>query len=346
MRYQTLGSSDLKVSKICLGCMGFGDASTGQHSWTIDEEHSREILRQALEGGINFFDTAIAYQNGSSERFVGRALKDFASRDEVVLATKFLPRPDGAIAAGLDGRAYVKKMCEKSLEHLGFDYIDLYIYHMWDYRTPLVEIMQGLHELVQEGRVRYLGISNCFPEQLQEANALAAAEGLTPFVSMQGHYNLIFREEEKAMLPYCREHNITYTPYSPLASGRLCRMGDAVSKRLSEDSYAHLKYDQAAGKDAPVIARLHELSQKRGEGMTALALAWLIHQGTVPVCGVTKLQQLQGLLQAAEIDLTPEECQWLEELYQPHELVGVMAQNTKEAASKPQVWHQANADLK
>ena len=196
MKYTQLGTSALTVSRICMGCMGFGDAQNGQHSWTLDEAHSREIIRHGLDMGINFFDTAIGYQSGTSEQYVGRALRDFAQRDKVVVATKFLPRTPEEIDAGVSGQEHIERMVNTSLSNLGLDYIDLYIYHMWDYATPLYDIMEGLSRVVKAGKVRYIGISNCFAYQLAKANALAEKENFPRFVSVQGHYNLIFREEE------------------------------------------------------------------------------------------------------------------------------------------------------
>ena len=197
--------------------MGFGDAANGQHSWTLDEEHSREIIKRGLELGVNFFDTAIGYQSGTSEQYVGRALWDFAKRDEVFVATKFLPRTQEDIAAGITGQQHIERMVNKSLANLGMDHVDLYIYHMWDYQTPLYDIMEGLNNIVKAGKVRYIGISNCFAWQLAKANALAEKEGFAKFVSIQGHYNLIFREEEREMAKLCAEDNIAMTPYSALA---------------------------------------------------------------------------------------------------------------------------------
>ena len=189
MKYIKLGNADLTVSRICMGCMGFGDPARGQHSWTLDEERSRKIIRCGLEKGINFFDTAIAYQSGTSEQYLGKALHDFAKRDEVVIATKFLPRSNEEIESGTSGQKHIENMINKSLENLGTDYIDLYIYHMWDYNTPLYDIMDGLNRMVKAGKTRYIGISNCFAWQLAKANALAEKEGFAKFVSVQGHYN-------------------------------------------------------------------------------------------------------------------------------------------------------------
>ena len=338
MKYIRLGNSDLTVSRICMGCMGFGDAASGQHSWTIDEEHSREIIKRGLELGINFFDTAIAYQSGTSEQYLGRALRDFARRDEVVVATKFLPRTNEEIAAGVTGAQHIRAMLEKSLQNLGMDHVDLYIYHMWDYQTPLYDILDGLNQMVKEGKTRYIGISNCFAWQLCKANALAEREGFAKFVSVQSHYNLIFREEEREMAPFCREENIAMTPYSSLAGGRLSKHPGETSKRLQEDSYAQMKYGGMADRDAPIIRRVAELAERRGVSMTEISLAWLLSKAAAPVVGATRLHHVEGAARAAELQLTPEECAWLEEPYVPHPLVGVMAQNTPAAAGEEHVW--------
>ena len=211
MKYTKLGNSDLNVSRICMGCMGFGDPGRGQHSWTIDEEHTREIIRRGLDLGVNFYDTAIAYQSGTSEQYVGRALRDFARREDVVVATKFLPRTQDEIESGISGQQHIENMINTSLQNLGMDYVDLYIYHMWDWQTPIYDIMDGLTRIVKAGKARYIGISNCFAWQIAKANALAEKEGFAKFVSVQGHYNLIFREEEREMVPYCEEENIALT---------------------------------------------------------------------------------------------------------------------------------------
>ena len=345
MKYTTLGNSDLTVSKICMGCMGFGDAANGQHSWTIDEEHSREIIKRGLELGVNFFDTAIAYQCGTSEQYLGRAIRDFARRDDIVIATKFLPRTAADIENGISGQQHIQRMMDKSLQNLGMDYVDLYIYHMWDYQTPLQDILDGLNHVVKQGKTRYIGISNCFAWQLAKANALAEKEGLAKFVSVQGHYNLIFREEEREMAQLCREDNIAMTPYSALAGGRLSKHPGETSKRLTEDSYAGLKYDATAGADSRIIARVAELADSKGVSMTEIALAWLMQKVTSPVVGATKLHHIEGAAKAAELSLSGEEMAFLEELYVPHVLVGVMAQNTASEASKPHVWSTGNQRL-
>ena len=321
-----------------MGCMGFGDAQNGQHSWTIDEAHSREIIRRGLELGVNFFDTAIAYQSGTSEQYLGRALRDFARREEVVVATKFLPRTPEEIAQGVSGAEHIQRMLDKSLENLGMEYVDLYIYHMWDYQTPLYDIMEGLNRVVRQGKARYIGISNCFAFQLAQANALAEREGFAKFVSIQGHYNLIFREEEREMAKLCAQENIAMTPYSALAGGRLAKRPGESSKRLLEDSYARLKYDAAAGQDAAIIERVAELAERHGVSMTEIALAWLLTKVTAPVVGATKLSHIEGAAKAVDLALSADELRYLEEPYQPHRLVGVMAQNTAQDAGKRHVW--------
>ncbi|HIY27067.1 MAG TPA: aldo/keto reductase [Candidatus Acutalibacter pullistercoris] len=338
MKYAKLGNSDLRVSRICMGCMGFGNAATGQHSWTVDEARSREIIRRGLELGVNFFDTAIGYQNGTSEEYLGRALKELARREDVVVATKFPGRSPQEIQEGVSGREHVRRMLDESLSHLGMDYVDLYIYHMWDYATPLIEILQGLADAVQAGKARYIGISNCFAYQLAKANALAEREGFPKFVSVQGHYNLIFREEEREMAKLCREDNIAMTPYSALAGGRLAKRPGETSQRLREDSYAKLKYDATAEQDGAILARVAELADRRGVSMTEIALSWLLRNVTAPVVGATKLSHIEGAVKAVDLELTEEEAAYLEELYVPHKLVGVMAQNTPAAAGSSQVW--------
>ncbi|MBE6872660.1 MAG: aldo/keto reductase [Ruminococcus albus] len=338
MKYTKLGNSELNVSRICVGCMGFGDAQNGQHSWTIDEEHSREIIRRGLELGVNFFDTAIAYQSGTSEQYVGRALRDFAKRDDVVVATKFLPRTPADIEAGITGQQHIERMINKSLENLGMDFVDLYICHMWDHNTPIYDIMEGLNRVVKAGKARYIGISNCFAWQLAKANALAEREGFAKFVSIQGHYNLIFREEEREMAGLCAEDNIAMTPYSALASGRLARLPEESSKRAEEDSYAKFKYDATKTQDEVIIRRVAELADKRGVSMTEISLAWLLTKVTAPVVGATKLHHIEGAAKAVDIELSAEEISYLEEPYIPHPLAGVMAQNKPANKNEKHVW--------
>ncbi len=339
MQYTKLGNSDLTVSRICMGCMGFGDPGRGQHSWTIDEEHTREIVKRGLELGVNFYDTAIAYQSGTSEQYVGRALRDLAKREDVVVATKFLPRTQEEIERGVSGRQHIENMIDASLKNLGMDYVDLYIYHMWDWQTPIEDIMDGLDRIVKAGKARYIGVSNCFAWQIAKANALAEREGFAKFVSVQGHYNLIFREEEREMVPYCQEENIALTPYSALASGRLSRLpGEGGTKRAEEDAYAKFKYDATAAQDSVIIARAAELAEKHGVTMTEVSLAWLLTKVTSPVVGATKLRHIEGAAKAVDLELTAEETAYLEEPYVPHPLAGVMAQNKPANAREKHVW--------
>ena len=347
MKYAKLGNSDLNVSRICMGCMGFGDAGRGQHSWTVDKEHTREIIRRGLDLGVNFYDTAIAYQSGTSEQYVGRALRDFAVRDDVVVATKFLPRTAQEIADGISGQQHIENMINTSLKNLGMDYVDLYIYHMWDWNTEIYDILDGLNRVVKAGKARYIGISNCFAWQIAKANAIAEKEGFAKFVSVQGHYNLIFREEEREMVPYCEEENIALTPYSALASGRLSRKpGEGDTKRAAEDTYAKFKYDATAKVDNIIISRVAELAEKRGVTMTEISLAWLLTKVTSPVVGATKLHHIEGAAKAVELKLTESEIAYLEEPYVPHALAGVMAQNKRADADKKHVWSTGDQKIK
>jgi len=327
MKYVKLGNSDLSVSRICLGCMGFGDPQNGQHSWTVGREKTEEIVKHAVEQGINFFDTALVYQNGTSEQYLGQALKKCMPRDKTVIATKFLPRTPQEINENVSGQEHIRRMLDKSLMNLGTDYVDLYIYHMWDYNTPLYEIMEGLNNAVKEGKARYIGISNCYAYQLAKANALAEKENFEKFVSVQGHYNLIFREEERKMVKLCKEDNIALTPYSALAGGRLSKHRGETSKRLREDSYARFKYGETESVDSAIIDRVADIAEKRGVSMTEVSLAWLLTKVTSPVVGATKVSHIDGAVKSTQLALTDEEISYLEELYVPHKLVGVMAEN-------------------
>ncbi len=314
MKYTKLGNSDLNVSRICMGCMGFGDAQNGQHSWTIDEEHSREIIKRGLDLGVNFYDTAIGYQSGTSER------------------------TPADIEAGISGQQHIERMINKSLQNLGMDYVDLYIYHMWDWNTPVYDILDGLNRVVKAGKARYIGISNCYAWQLAKANALAEKEGFAKFVSVQGHYNLIFREEEREMAMLCAEDNIAMTPYSALASGRLARLPGETSKRAEEDSYAKFKYDATKEQDEVIIGRVAELAEKHGVSMTEVSLAWLLTKVTSPVVGATKLHHIEGAAKAVRLELNVDEISYLEEPYVPHALAGVMAQNKPANRNEKHVW--------
>lgn len=338
MKYTKLGNSNLKVSRVCMGCMGFGDPKNGMHTWTLPEKESLEIIRNGLDNGINFFDTAIGYQNGTSEKYVGRAVREYASRDDVVVATKFLPRSEDEIKNNVSGQKHIHSFVDKSLENLGLDYIDLYIYHMWDYNTPLYDILEGLNEVIEEGKVKYIGISNCFAWQLAKANALAENEGFSKFVSIQGHYNLIFREEEREMIPLCQTDNIATTPYSSLASGRLSRLPGEESKRLNEDFYAKLKYQNSEAQDLEIIQRVSEIAQNYDVSMTEVSLAWLLTKVTSPIVGATKLHHVEGAVNSVDLTLTVDDIDYLEEPYVAHDLVGVMADNKASANDDDKVW--------
>lgn len=329
MKYVQLGKSDLTVSRICMGCMGFGRPDAGMHSWTLPEAQSLEILRYGLDRGINFFDTAMGYQGGTSEEFVGRAIKNFVKREDVVLATKFIPRTIQEIEQNVSGQQHIHDMLHSSLRRMGLDYIDLYIYHMWDYNTPIEEILEGLHDVVKAGKARFVGISNCFVWQLAKANEIARANNWESFISVQNHYNLIFREEEREMAAYCSAEKIAMTPYSALAAGRLAKPLGSVSKRMNEDSYAKSKYDATAREDAFIIERVAELAKARGVSMTEISLAWLLTKVDAPIVGATKKQHIDDAVSAVNISLTSEEIAYLEEKYIPHELVGIMATNRR-----------------
>ena len=338
MKYVNLGNSDLKVSRICMGCMGFGDPKNGMHTWTLPEKESIKIITNGLDNGINFYDTAIGYQNGTSEQYVGKVIRENASRDDVVVATKFLPRSQDDIENNISGRQHIHNMVDNSLANLGLDYIDLYIYHMWDYNTPLYDILEGLNEVIEEGKVKYIGISNCFAWQLAKANALAESEGFNKFISTQGHYNLIFREEEREMIPLCHTDNIAITSYSSLASGRLSRLPGEESKRLNEDYYAKLKYQKYENEDLEIIKRVNELAQKYNVSMTEVSLAWLLTKVTTPIVGATKIQHVEDAVNSVDLTLTNDDINYLEEPYVAHDLVGVMADNKVLASDNDKVW--------
>ncbi len=327
MKYVTLGSSDLSVSKVCLGCMGFVKEDANEPGWGITYEEAKPIIQRALESGINFFDTSMGYGNGSGERILGRILEECTKRDKVVIATKFLPMKDEDAAAGMTTQGYIENCLNASLERLRTDYIDLYIYHIWDFKMKMEDVMEGLHRVVSQGKVKYIGISNCFAYQLALCNEIAKRNGWEEFISIQGHYNLIFREEEREMVRYCRENNIAMTPYSALAAGRLAKRPGEITKRMAQDTMAKSKYDDVLTKDIDnqIIGRVIEIADKRGVSMSEVSLAWLMKKTASPVCGATRPEQIDGMVKATELELTDEEIQYLEELYVPHKLVGVMS---------------------
>ncbi|MCY8139061.1 aldo/keto reductase [Bacillus inaquosorum] len=324
MDYVKLGHSGLDVSRLCLGCMSFGAAEKWVHQWVLDEEKSRPIIKKALELGINFFDTANVYSMGASEEILGRALKDYANRDEIVLATKVHQRMhEGPNGAGLSRKAIMSEI-DKSLKRLGTDYVDLYIIHRWDYHTPIEETMEALHDVVKAGKARYIGASAMYAWQFQKALHVAEKNGWTKFVSMQNHLNLIYREEEREMLPLCKEEKMGVTPYSPLASGRLTREWSETTHRSETDQIQKSKYDATADADWLVVERLAAIAEKHGVSRTHIALAWLLQKEpvTAPIIGATKMSHLEDAVRALSVKLTSEEIALLEEPYVPHPIVG------------------------
>lgn len=324
MEFIKFGNTGMDVSRLCLGCMSFGDTENWIHKWVLDDENSRPIIKKALELGINFFDTANVYSMGRSEEILGKALKDYANRDEVVIATKVHGKMhEGPNGAGLSRKAIMSEI-DNSLKRLGTDYVDLYIIHRWDYNTPIEETMEALHDVVKAGKARYIGASSMYTWQFQKALHVAEKHGWTRFVSMQNHYNLIYREEEREMMPLCREEKIGVTPYSPMASGRLIRDWSETTKRLETDKIARSKYDTTACSDKLIVDRVTEIAEKRGILRIHVALAWLLHKApvTAPIIGATKISHLEDAMGALSVKLTPEEIAYLEEPYVPHEIVG------------------------
>jgi aryl-alcohol dehydrogenase-like predicted oxidoreductase len=325
MEYTKLGNTGMDVSRICLGCMGFGDAARWTHQWVLNEENSRPVIQKALELGINFFDTANIYSLGTSEEYTGRALKDFASRDEIVLATKVWGKMrEGPNGGGLSRKAILGEI-DKSLQRLGTDYVDLYQIHRWDYETPIEETLEALHDVVKAGKARYIGASAMFAWQFQKALHVAEKHGWTRFVSMQDHLNLIYREEEREMLPLCRDQKIGVIPYSPLASGRLTR--DRASEgtlRSETDQVQKMKYDATAETDQQIVERVAEVAEKHGVPRVHIALAWLLQKEavTAPIVGATKTTHLEDAVGALSVKLTAEEVAYLEAPYVPHRVVG------------------------
>ncbi len=323
MRYVRLGATGLEVSRICLGCMSFGAADAGTHAWTLDEETSRPFIQRALEAGINFFDTANVYSLGSSEEILGRALADFANRDEVVIATKVHgPMRKGRNAIGLSRKAIMTEV-DASLHRLGTDYIDLYQVHRWDPRTPIEETLQALHDVVSAGKVRYIGASSMFAWQFSKALYTSELRGLTSFVSMQNHYNLLNREEEREMMPLCVDRGVAVIPWSPLARGKLTRDWDATTARSETDEFGKTLYDTSAS-DREIVAAVAEVAAKRGVPRAQVAMAWLLAKPwvTAPIVGVTRVGHIDDAVAAVELALTDDEIARLEQPYTPHPVVG------------------------
>ena len=324
MDYVKFGNTGLDVSPLCLGTMGFGDPNSGFHEWVLEEDDSREVIKKALDLGINFFDTANVYSHGASEEIVGRALNDFAPRDEIVVATKLYSKMKQRPNSGGLSRKAIFYQVEQSLKRLQMDYIDLYIIHRWDYHTPIEETMKALHDLVVSGKVRYIGASAMYAWQFAKAQAVAEKNGWTKFVSMQNHLNLLYREEEREMMPLCADQKIAVTPYSPLAAGRLTRDWGAETKRYLTDKTANQKYDKTMEQDREIVVRVAQIADKHQSKRAQIALAWLLQKEQVvaPIIGATKESHLLDALPALDLKLTAEEIAYLEEPYLPHAVVG------------------------
>lgn len=318
MKYRKLGKSTMNVSQLCMGCMSFGKDQNNPEDWHLNLEDSKALVKKALELGINFFDTANVYAGGKSEEYLGIALKEYARREDVYIATKVY------FNEGRLSKDAIFREVELSLNRLGTDYIDLYIIHRFDDETPIEKTMEALHELVVSGKVRALGASAMYAFQFQQMQNIALNNGWTPFVSMQNHYNLIYREDEREMIPYCLMTDVALTPYSPLAAGRLSRESwVSDTPRFNQDTIAISKYDSTIEADRLVVDRVRDLSIKYGSTMTQIALAWQIKKGiTSPIVGITKPHYLEDAVGALSIDLTQEDVEYLEELYIPHRVVG------------------------
>jgi 1-deoxyxylulose-5-phosphate synthase len=321
MRYVKLGKTGLEVSVITLGCMSFGAPDRGTHAWSLDEAASRDIIKQALDAGINFLDTANVYSAGSSEEIVGRAVKDLVPREDVVIATKvFNPMRSGPNGAGLSRKAIFAEV-DASLRRLQTDYIDLYQTHRWDYGTPIEETLEALHDVVKSGKVRYIGASSMYAWQFAQALYVADLHGWTRFVSMQNHYNLIYREEEREMLPLCADQGIGVIPWSPLARGRVTRPWDAVTARTETDEFGKSLYRD---EDRIIVERILEVAAKRDLSAAQVALAWLLRNPAVtsPIVGVTKSSHLTDAIAAIDVSLDDDDVAYLEEPYEPHGVAG------------------------
>ncbi|MFK3705172.1 aldo/keto reductase [Klebsiella sp. NPDC088457] len=322
MQYITPESTNLRVSRLCLGCMTFGEPDRGKHAWTLPEESSRPLIQRALEGGINFFDTANSYSDGSSEEIVGRALRDFARRDEVVVATKVY-HPVGDLPEGLS-RGQILRSIDDSLRRLGMEYVDLLQIHRWDYTTPIEETLAALDEVVKAGKARYIGASSMHARQFAQALELQQRNGWARFVTMQDHYNLIYREEENEMLPLCRRAGVSVIPWSPLARGRLTRPWGETTARLVSDEFGKTLYSATDENDAQIAQNLADVAEELGANRAQVALAWLLSKPGVaaPIVGASRQEQLDELLGAVDLTLTPEQVAKMEAPYQPHPIVG------------------------
>ncbi len=324
MDYVNLGQTGLKISRVCLGCMTYGVPERGAHTWTLDEEKSRPLIKRALELGINFFDTANTYSDGTSEEILGRALRDFARREEVVIATKvFYPMREGPNARGLSRKSIMIEI-DASLRRLGTDYVDLYQIHRWDKHTPVEETLEALHDVIKAGKARYIGASSMYAWQFSKAQYMARLNGLIPFASMQNHYNLLNREEEREMMPLCAAEGVGVLPWSPLARGRLTRDWGETSNRMETDEFGKTLYAATEDADRKIVERVAEIAAKRGVPRAQVALAWVAQKPfvTAPIVGASKPHHLDDAVAALSLKLTPEEISSLEEPYVPHPVVG------------------------
>ena len=324
MEYVNLGQTGLKVSRVCLGCMTYGVPDRGAHPWSLDEEKSRPFIKRALELGINFFDTANTYSDGTSEEIVGRALGDFARREEIVLATKvFYPMREGPNARGLSRKSIMIEI-DASLRRLGTDYVDLYQIHRWDKHTPIEETLEALHDVIKAGKARYIGASSMYAWQFSKAQYTARQNGWTPFASMQNHYNLLYREEEREMIPLCAAEAVGVIPWSPLARGRLTRAWNETTNRMEADEFGKTLYTATPDADRKIVERVTEIATQRGVPRAQVALAWLAQKPlvTAPIVGASKPHHLDDAVAALSFELTPEEVSSLEEPYVPHPVVG------------------------
>lgn len=324
MEYIKLGNTGLDISKICLGCMDLGEKDL--YPWHLDEEAGMAYIKNALSLGINFFDTANVYSHGKSEEILGKAIQKYAKRNEVVIATKvFYPVDDSLNGKGLS-RKHIFQAIDDSLKRLQMDYVDLYIIHRWDYNTPIEETMCALNDLVKMGKVRYIGASAMKAWQFQKAQYIAKENGWTPFISMQNHYNLLYREDEREMIPLCQDMHIALTPYSPLAGGRLTRDGDGDTLRSKYDQTVKDKYDANECIDQPIMDRVGELAQKKNVTRAMIAMRWLMNkeQVTAPIIGGSKIKYVEEAIKAIDIKISEEEMKYLEELYKPHTIVGAL----------------------
>jgi len=324
VKYVKFGQTGLDVSRICLGCMTYGVPDRGAHPWTLDEDASRPLIRQAVEAGINFFDTANAYSDGTSEEIVGRALKDFTRREETVIATKvFMRTRKGPNGAGLSRKAIMQEI-DASLKRLGVDYVDLYQIHRWDYDTPVEETLEALHDVVKAGKALYIGASSMFAWQFAKALYTSRLNGWTEFVSMQNHLNLLMREEEREMLPLCRDQGIAVMPWSPLARGRLTRDWDETSQRQETDVFGGTLYRSSEDSDRQIVAEVARIAAARGVSRAQVAMAWLLQKDgvTTPIVGASKPQHLADAVAAVDLVLDDAEIAALEAPYVPHPVAG------------------------